>query len=115
MPGVPPSVNNYVRHTKSGIHYLTKEAIYYIWKFGECIPSDRIIDPDFPLFIVIIHIFLGSRQRLDVDNASKMVLDCLAKYHGVIRTDSRVKRVEIEKFRDKYCPRLEIWVGEWIG
>ena len=106
VPLVPPSVNHYVKHTRSGRHYVTKEAIAFkeataIFARGKSISAKR--------YQVEIGVFLARGQRGDGDNFGKCILDSLVAA-GVIHSDAAVKKLTIEKDRDWKNPRTEITV-----
>lgn len=108
VPLVPPSVNHYVKHTRSGRHYVTKEAKAFkeavaIFARGKSAIAKR--------YEVEIAIFLAKRQRGDGDNFAKCVLDSLVSA-GVIHSDAAVKKVSITKDRDWKNPRTEITITE---
>lgn len=106
VPLVPPSVNAYVRHTRSGRHYVTGEAKAFkaavqVLSRGASVPATG--------YAVQLAIYLGKGQRIDVDNAAKLPLDALVAA-GVIGSDAWIERLTIEKFRDWENPRTEIEV-----
>lgn len=47
----------------------------------------------------------------DLDNALKVILDCL-QAGGAIRNDNRCVRIVAEKFIDKACPRVELRITD---
>jgi Holliday junction resolvase RusA-like endonuclease len=51
--------------------------------------------------------------RPDLDNAFKVVLDCLQSA-GVIENDRLVRRIVAEKFKDAKNPRVEIELTEYL-
>lgn len=60
VPLIPPSVNSYVRHTRSGRHYVTKEAKAFkqavaLLARGKALEADS--------YIVDIDITLGKGDR----------------------------------------------------
>lgn len=120
----PPSVNHY----KKPVHYvdkrtdrkrmgfrLTKEAQAYkdaVARFAR----GQTVTPQSPAelrkvrYEVEATIYLGKRQRLDSDNAGKVVCDAL-QYAGVIHSDAFVTRsiMNIDK-DDRENPRTFIRV-----
>lgn len=60
---------------------------------------------------VTIKVYLAAKQKGDVDNFLKCALDSL-RDAGVIRSDARITRLWVEKFRDKENPRTEFTVTE---
>jgi Holliday junction resolvase RusA-like endonuclease len=106
IPLIPPSVNRYVRHTRRGTHYCTREAT----AFREAVVAlARGIVVEARHYEVSITIYLGKGDRGDVDNFCKLVLDALA-YAGVIRSDADVADLHVAKRRDRLRPRTEIIV-----
>lgn len=106
VPLTPPSVNRYVRHTRSGRHYVSKEALAFkqavaIFAKGRSVEAK--------LYQLDIHIFYGKGERGDLDNRAKCVLDGLQDA-GVIKTDSAVAALNMGKHRDEHNPRTEIRV-----
>jgi len=106
VPLVPPSVNHYAKHTRSGRHYVTSEAKSFkeavaIFAGGQTLTASR--------YSVSISVYLGKGQRGDIDNFLKCVLDGMVEAR-VIHSDSAVTRLTVEKFRDEKNPRTEITV-----
>ena len=106
VPLVPPSVNHYVKHTRSGRHYVTKEAIAF--KEAVHIFAAHLPEPA-ERYEVILHVYLGKGARGDADNFGKCALDALASA-GVIHSDSAVDIFTVKKSRDRKRPRTEITV-----
>lgn len=106
VPLVPPSVNMYVRHTRTGKHYVTKEAKAFKYAVAIFAKGRRIASEPFE---VAISVFLGKGRRGDADNFQKVVLDGLVEC-GAIRSDAAARKVSVEKFRDWANPRTEITV-----
>ena len=106
IPLVPPNVNNYVRHTRWGGHYLTKEAIAFKEAVALCARRQYVAAKKYEISLMI---WLGKKQRGDVDNFPKLVLDGLVAA-GVIHSDAAVYRLLVEKGRDIKNPRTEITV-----
>lgn len=106
VPLVPPSVNHYVKHTRTGRHYVTKEAKAF--KEAIVLLAPRNSQPA-KRYRVVLSVFLGAGARGDVDNFGKCPLDALVSA-GVIHSDAAVESLTINKFRDKENPRTEITV-----
>ena len=75
VPLVPPGVNHYVRHYRNGAHRVTEEALAFksalaIYAAGRTVKAKR--------FAVTILVVKGKKDRGDVDNYPKLVLDGLA-------------------------------------
>lgn len=106
VPLVPPSVNHYVKHTRKGRHYVTKEAVAF--KEAVAIISRRrsIVAQQYQVFIGV---YLGKGMRGDIDNYLKVALDSLVSA-GVIDSDANVTALSISKSRDKENPRTEFTI-----
>lgn len=106
VPLVPPSVNHYVKHTRSGRHYVTAEAK----KFKEAVAifarGRSVVAKEYE---VQIGIYLPKNGRGDIDNFLKVTLDALVSAN-VIHSDAHIKDLAISKFRDAENPRTEITV-----
>lgn len=113
IPMEPVGVNHYVKHTRSGRHYKTKEAIAFeqvgaIYCLGQSISAKA--------YSVTIHIFQGEKKKGDIDGYAKQVLDLLAAngvlldHKGNRSTDAHVIELHMTKQRDRDNPRTEIIV-----
>lgn len=74
VPLVPPSVNAYTRHG-NGRHYKSAEANAFENAFPLFVRGQHVIGKSFYVFVGVT---LGAKDKLDADNAPKMVLDALA-------------------------------------
>ena len=114
VPLVPPTVNHYVKHTRNGRHYVTKEAKAFKSAVAllarqqrACVEAEK--------YEVEAHIYLGAKQKGDVDNFAKVILDALAEA-GVctgtrgVGSDARITDLILRKRRDRKAPRTEITV-----
>jgi crossover junction endodeoxyribonuclease RusA len=106
VPLVPPSVNHYVKHTRTGRHYVTAEGRAYkqavaIFARGQSLRAKRYE------LEAVIH--LGHGQRGDGDNFWKVIADGLVEA-GVIHSDAAVSDWILRKRRDRNNPRTEITV-----
>ncbi len=106
VPLVPPSVNHYVKHTRRGRHYLTREGREYkrvlaVFARGQALPAKS-----YELEAVI---YLGLGQRGDGDNFWKVIADGLVEAQ-VIHSDAAVEDWILRKRRDPDNPRTEITV-----
>jgi crossover junction endodeoxyribonuclease RusA len=106
VPLVPPSVNHYVKHTRAGKHYVTKEAKAF--KEAVIILAPRNVKFA-EGYAVVLSVFLGAGARGDVDNFGKCALDALVSA-GIIHSDAAIQSLTINKFRDRENPRTEITV-----
>ena len=94
VPMVPPSVNSYVRHSR-GRHYRTKPADDFSLLVKQAV-AGRQVRADF--YAVTVIILLGPKQRGDIDNFAKVVLDSLVQC-GAIDSDSRITSLAMMKGR----------------
>ncbi len=106
VPLVPPSVNHYVKHTRSGRHYVTKEGIAYKFAVKVYAAGLSVTAKKYALSVIV---YLGKGQRGDGDNFFKCIGDGL-KDAGVIHSDAAVKHWAIEVRCDWENPRTEITV-----
>jgi Holliday junction resolvase RusA-like endonuclease len=96
VPGIPPSVNHYVQHSR-GRHFRTPEALRFqddlaIMARGRCVGTGKC------RYSVEIEIQLGPKQKGDIDNFPKCVLDGLV-IARVIHSDAAVDSLTIKKQR----------------
>lgn len=103
VPLTPPSVNSYVRHSRGG-HYVTKEAEAFKEAIGVLCRRQRIRGKAYK---VEIWIYLGRKQRGDIDNFAKLVLDGLVSA-DVLDTDAKIVNLHLYKRRDNAKPRTEM-------
>lgn len=106
VPGIPPSVNMYVRHTRSGRHYKSADAANYQSNFGLFSRSKKVCADKYGVKIAV---YLGYKQKGDVDNFAKVVIDSMVKC-GVIDTDAKIVVLHMFKFRDRENPRTDVTV-----
>ena len=106
LPLVPPSVNNYVRHTRKGFHYQTKEAKAFKAAVGIYARGAKI---DAKRYVIDAVIFLGKRARGDADNFNKCIGDGLVEA-GAIHSDAAVKDWRVRVDRDWANPRTVLTV-----
>jgi Holliday junction resolvase RusA-like endonuclease len=115
VPMEPMGVNHYVRHTRSGAHYKTPEAIAYE-QAGAI--ACRGLAVSAKSYRVRIDIYQGAKKKGDIDGYAKQPLDLLAN-NGVLldrkgkrSTDAHVTELHMTKQRDHANPRTEIFVEE---
>ncbi len=106
IPLVPPSVNHYVKHTRLGRHYVTREGLEFkkavaIFARGQVVTAKR-----YELEAVI---YLGHGQRGDGDNFWKVIADGLVEAR-VIHSDAAVEDWILRKRRDPKNPRTEVTI-----
>ena len=120
VPLVPPGVNHYVKHTRSGRHYVTKEAIAFKETLAICARGFAVIGRRFQVEAII---YLGHKGKGDVDGFAKLILDGLAKA-GVFQkangrrplvtpcqmSDAHVTDLILRKRRDAKNPRTEFTI-----
>lgn len=108
IPGTPPSGNHYKKPRGRGLRgsYVTDEAKAFFSAVAALSMGRRVMAKS---YAVRIEIFLGARQKGDLDNFAKVALDALVRA-SVIDTDDRVMRIEMSKGRDRDCPRTCITV-----
>lgn len=95
VPLVPPTVNHYVKHTRSGRHYITPAATAFKEAVALCSRGQQVEGSEYEVTIGII---LGKGVRGDIDNFLKVSLDALV-FAGVISSDARVTRLIVSKGR----------------
>jgi crossover junction endodeoxyribonuclease RusA len=107
VPLLPPSVNHYVKHTRNGRHYVTKEAAAFkdavaLFSKGQQIRLEA--------YYIEIWFNLGKGVKLDLDNAPKLVLDGLVAA-GVIHSDAAVTDLTLHKRRNwkQESTQITIW------
>lgn len=108
IPLTPPSGNHYAKHTRSGRHYVTREALKFkeavaIFVRGRSVPGKY--------FCMEVRIYLGKGERVDIDNSQKCLMDGLQEA-GVFggRSDASVKELHVYINRDAVNPRTEVSV-----
>lgn len=75
VPLVPPSVNHYVKHTRTGRSYVTAEAMEFKIAIAVYANHSSVRAKTFSVSIAVV---LPKRARGDVDNFPKLCLDGLA-------------------------------------
>jgi crossover junction endodeoxyribonuclease RusA len=81
VPLVPPDLNHYVRHTRTGKHYVTKESLAFKQAVGVYARGEFVQAKSFSVRIIVV---LGKGKKGDIDGFQKLVLDGLADV-GVFR------------------------------
>lgn len=104
VPLVPVSVNHYVKHTRTGRHYVTKEAKGFMWAVLYYAAGQQIRAKKYKL---VATVYLGKGQRGDGDNFNKCIGDGLKKA-GVIHSDAAIKDWQVIVDRDWNSPRTEM-------
>lgn len=115
IPGIPPSVNHYVKHTRNGRSYVTTEAQSFKDAIGFHARACYVVGKTFNLSLRVV---LGAGDKGDVDNFPKLVMDGLAaagvfrNKKGKIVSDAHVEKlvVEVDRFERPECGRTEIQV-----
>jgi crossover junction endodeoxyribonuclease RusA len=110
IPLIPPGFNHYIRHTRTGRHYVTKEARAFKDAVAVLIDGE-VIGKEFE---VEAWIYLGEGMKGDTDGFGKLILDGLAEAgvfvsnKGEPLSDAHVTDVLLHKRRDADNPRTEI-------
>lgn len=113
IPMEPMGVNHYVRHTRSGRHYKTPEAIAFE-QIGAI--ACRGLSVSGKAYFVTIDVYQGFKKKGDIDGYAKQVLDLLATngvlldHKGKRSTDAHVTKLLMTKQRDIKNPRTEVIV-----
>ncbi|MDZ4342095.1 MAG: RusA family crossover junction endodeoxyribonuclease [Candidatus Binatia bacterium] len=97
IPLTPPSVNHYVKHTRTGHHFVTKEATAFKEAVWVCAARQKIRAKAYE---VEVKIMLGKGQKGDLDNFAKCLLDGLVDA-GVIDSDAKITRLILSKERSQ--------------
>jgi len=106
IPMEPPTVNHYVKHTRTGRHYKTALAKEWDKVCALFIQADEVVGNTHEVEYTV---FQGKGSRGDVDNYGKCVIDSLVR-SGVLRSDATVTDMIARKRRDRENPRTEIVV-----
>jgi crossover junction endodeoxyribonuclease RusA len=93
---IPPDMNHYIRHTRNGHHYKTREASGF--QSLVAISAGKYRNAMVEAKEIHIFIYLPPKKRGDVDNFPKVVLDALVLAR-VIRSDSSIVKLIVEKAR----------------
>lgn len=109
VPAVPPSGNAYVRHTRTGRHYVTEEAEQFK-DLVLAIANSKKLVIRWKRYGVEVSIFLGKKQKGDLDNFAKVTLDSLV-YAAIIDSDAKITNLRMLKARDIANPRtvISVW------
>ena len=102
IPMLPPSVNHYKQPRGFGRgFYKTKMAHAWEQAFAVFVCDAHVQGKRFS---VSVDLFLGPKDKLDIDNCLKCVLDCVA-HNGMMRdkrgkplSDSHVKALRVMKW-----------------
>jgi crossover junction endodeoxyribonuclease RusA len=94
IPLLPPTVNHYVKHTRNGRHYTTREGIAFkaavaLLSRGDTVAPEIPKDRRKARYSLTARVFLGPKQRGDGDNFWKCIADGLVEA-GVIHSDAAV-------------------------
>jgi crossover junction endodeoxyribonuclease RusA len=110
VPLLPPSVNHYVKHTRTGRHYVTPEAKAFKAAIPIC-ARHRWIRHEY--YSVEIYVNLGKGDRIDLDNCAKVILDGLVE-GGQIHSDAAVTCLVLHKKRGN-CLAGSTCITAWEG
>jgi crossover junction endodeoxyribonuclease RusA len=75
IESIPPSVNHYVKHTRSGRHIVSNEAKWFKDGLALVVNHRFVLGKAFYVSLVVV---LGKGDHGDVDNFPKLVLDGLS-------------------------------------
>jgi len=107
---IPPGVNHYVKHTRDGRHYVAWESKVFMAKLAiACRGKQPVLADEFSVEILVT---LGPKQKGDVDNFPKLILDTLAKagmfvsMKGKRLSDSHVTSLTVKKQRGEASTTL---------
>jgi Holliday junction resolvase RusA-like endonuclease len=107
---VPSKSNSY----KIGNGRLYKSAdlkeyeVMFDWQIKVCLPKNyKPVEVPFEIWIEVYF----QSNRSDLDNASKVILDCL-QTSGVIKNDRLCSVLMMRKHIDKLNPRIEFRIEE---
>lgn len=109
VPLLPPSVNDYVRHTRAGCHYVTAEAIAFKAAIPLCAKQKQVRHK---FYAIEIYVTLGPKARQDIDNCAKVIIDGLVE-GGQIHSDAAVTLLVMHKKRgpeSRTC--ITVWEGK---
>lgn len=106
IPIEPPTVNHYVKHTRSGRHYVTREALAFKQAVA-IVAAGRSVEAKH--YEVTYWVYQGKKSKGDVANYEKCIGDGLVDA-GVIHSDSAIIDYHQHKRRDWANPRTEITV-----
>ena len=103
IPLTPPSVNHYVTHG-GGFHRKHPEAQAWERDFPIFARQQYVVSES-KRFQVKLEIFLGPKERGDVDNFAKCPLDCIARAW-------MLRGPKLESLSDACVKRLEVVVND---
>ena len=111
--GQVPSKSNSYRIVKLGGHGALKKTdamkTYEESFFMQCSLRKRNIDTRFKISVDVYY----ASDRPDLDNAMKVILDCLQGC-GAIKNDRLCSEIHARKLIDKINPRIEFEIEELI-
>ncbi|CAB4137587.1 Rus Holliday junction resolvase [uncultured Caudovirales phage] len=88
--------------------YKSSELKDYEWHF--LFQTPKIIQKIEGKFGITMSVYFQS-NRSDLDNAAKVILDCL-QVSGIIKNDRNCWQLQMTKQIDKLNPRVEIFIYE---
>jgi Holliday junction resolvase RusA-like endonuclease len=106
IPGQVPSKSNGYKIGNNRL-YKSKDLIEYEKRFTWllALAKGKPSEPIKEKFSIKIHVYFQS-NRSDLDNAAKIILDCLQS-SKVIENDRLCHQLHMVKFIDKENPRIE--------
>lgn len=91
IPGTPPTVNTYWRRN-GNVYFISQKGKQYAKDFAYCSPKQSV---DGAVEVQITWTRPDKRRR-DIDNISKVILDCLEKTK-ILKDDTQVYRLILDK------------------
>ena len=90
----PPTVNTYWRHTKRGIHYVSKRGVQFRQDVAAAVGKVKPLSERIAVRIVMCKPESG--RWMDIDNGLKAILDAL-QHAGVYENDSQIDELSVRK------------------
>lgn len=113
--GVCPSKSNCYRIiTVKNVNTLGKTSALTKYEKSFYIQCDKYRDANIDGYFEFYMDVFYPNQRSDLDNALKVVLDCLQKVKA-IKNDNKCVKLVVRKFLDKEKPRIEFIVKKVDG
>jgi len=110
VPAVPPSVNHYLLRARNRQHYFVSPEAEQFKSLVLAIANSKKLVIRWKRYGVEISIFLGKKQKGDLDNFAKVTLDSLV-YAAIIDSDAKITDLRMTKDRDISNPRtvISVW------
>jgi Holliday junction resolvase RusA-like endonuclease len=110
VPAVPPSVNHYLLRARNRQHYFVSPEAEQFKDLVLAIANSKKLVIRWRHYGVEVSIFLGKKQKGDLDNFAKVTLDSLV-YSAIIDSDAKITNLRMSKSRDIANPRtvISVW------